>query len=204
MAGGFVFSRTDLWTLRTASLPIFGKTDHYGHHMGVKSMKRSAAEWVKRLELSPHPEGGYYREIYRSNTVIPGEALPACFGAARACCTSIYYLLERGDFSAFHRMRQDEIWHAYDGGPVRIHLLQADGDYASVQLGRSPDAEQVLQAVVPGGCWFAAEPVAEAEFALVGCTVSPGFDFADFELADRAELMQAFPGQEELIQRLTR
>ena len=167
-------------------------------------MKRSAAEWVKLLELAPHPEGGYYREVYRSVEVIPAEALPPRFGAPRNCCTSIYYLLERGNFSAFHRMRQDEIWHAYDGGAVRIHLLSEGREYESVVLGHAAGEAYELQAVVRGGCWFAAEPVAEADFALVGCTVSPGFDFADFELADRAELTQAFPGQEELIQRLTR
>ncbi|MDD2237154.1 MAG: cupin domain-containing protein [Kiritimatiellae bacterium] len=167
-------------------------------------MKVRAADWIESLELNPHPEGGYYKEVYRSEMILSAEALPARFGAPRNCCTSIYYLLERGDFSAFHRMRQDEIWHFYDGGPARIHLLLEGGVYHSILLGRVPEQGYVLQGVVPGGCWFGAEPLEETDFVLVGCTVAPGFDFADFELARRAELTAAYPEQEALIHRLTR
>ncbi len=166
-------------------------------------MKYGAADWIERFEMNPHPEGGYYKEVYRSETVIPAEALPACFGASRNCCTSIYYLLERGNFSAFHRMRQDEIWHVYDGGPIRIHLLLDGGASQGMLLGRTPERDGVPQGVVPGGCWFAAEPVEEADFVLVGCTVSPGFDFADFELARRVDLIASYPEQEALVRRLT-
>ena len=167
-------------------------------------MKFSAAEWIKRLSLEAHPEGGYYKEVYRSKEIIPADALPDRFGSARNCCTSIYYLLEQGQFSAFHRMKQDEIWHLYDGGPLQIHMLFEDGDYQTIYIGCEEDERYVLQGVAPAGCWFGAEPMADAPYALIGCTVSPGFDFADFELAKRADLLVKYPQHQALIRRLTR
>jgi uncharacterized protein len=147
-----------------------------------------AEEVVRRLGLCPHPEGGFYRETYRSGLTVD---LPD--GRRRAVSTAIHYLLPAGSWSAWHRVASDEVWHHYDGGVLRLHLL----GLGTRLLHRSDP-----QAVVPAGVWQAAEPADEA--VLCGCTVAPGFDFADFELAGADELVAAYPGDEALIRRLLR
>ena len=165
---------------------------------------RDARYWIEKLGLDPHPEGGYFRQTYRSGAVIAGEALPAGFTGARAASTAIYFLLEEKNFSAFHRLRSDEVWHFYAGDPLIVHGIEPEGRYFSILLGRDPDAGQVLQAVVPAGCWFASHVADWKSFSVVGCTVAPGFDFADFELAKRVELGARYPQHQALIERLTR
>ncbi len=165
---------------------------------------REAKYWIEKLHLEAHPEGGYFRQTYRSEMSIAREALPAGFGGARAASTAIYFLLEGKNFSAFHRLRSDEVWHFYVGDPLIVHEINAEGEYRSILLGRDPDAGQVLQAVVRAGCWFASHVADWNSFAVVGCTVAPGFDFSDFELAKRAELDARCPQHRDLIQRLTR
>jgi len=139
-----------------------------------------AHDWIARLALAPHPEGGFYREVYRADDVIPAQALPPRFPGDRSVATSIYYLLEAGNFSAFHRIRSDEIWHFYAGGPLELHLV-SEGNTRTVRLGLEADPDMAPQVVIPHGVWFAAEPCSTSEYSLVGCTVSPGFDFKDFE-----------------------
>lgn len=165
-----------------------------------------AAFWIEHLGLRPHPEGGYFRETYRAADRIAASALPARFGAARACSTAIYFLLTRDAFSAFHRIRSDELWHFYDGDTVTLAMLDPNGDgtLATASLGRDPGRGESPQVVIPAGAWFAAEIAAGGTFALVGCTVAPGFDFADFELADRAALAATYPRHRDVIERLTR
>lgn len=153
----------------------------------------SVAGLVAKLGLKEHPEGGFYREIYRSPIRVRAG------GSERSAVTCIYYLLPAGSFSAFHRLRHDELWHFLGGSPLRIHCLRAGREPWTLELG--PGRE--LQAVVPAGTWFAAEAV-EGEFSLLGCTVAPGFEFADFELAGREELAAAFPAAAGLVRRLTR
>jgi hypothetical protein len=165
---------------------------------------RDAQYWIRTLDMKRHPEGGCFRETYRAEESIPAEGLPERFGGARSFSTAIHFLLERGEFSAFHRIRSDEIWHFYDGHPLRLHVLGADGRLESPLLGRDPGRGQRLQVVVPAGAWFAAEVEDDGAFALVGCTVAPGFDFADFEMASCRDLLAAFPGQRERIVRLVR
>jgi hypothetical protein len=166
--------------------------------------EKGATYWVKRLRLEPHPEGGYFRQTYRSEITIAREALPAGFGGNRSASTAIYFLLEGKNFSAFHRLRSDEMWHFYLGAPVSVHLIDTSGKYSSIILGNDPEAGQVLQAVVPAGCWFASHVADWESFALVGCTVAPGFDFADFELGQRDALRVSYPEYGGLIERLTR
>ncbi len=164
----------------------------------------SAREWIDHLALTRHPEGGWYRETYRSRETIARTHLPARFDGDRAFATTIYYLLESGDFSALHRIRQDEGWHFYDGSPLTLHLIAADGSYSTHRLGRDLALGQEPQATVPAG-WFFAATVDEAEsFSLVGCTVAPGFDFADFEMPSREQLCRLFPHHRALIECLTR
>ena len=164
---------------------------------------KDATYWVKRLRLEPHPEGGYFRQTYRSDVTIAREALPAGFAGARAASTAIYFLLEGKNFSAFHRLRSDEIWHFYIGAPVSVHVIDTSGKYSSIILGNDPDAGQVLQAVVSAGCWFASHVSDWASFAVVGCTVAPGFDFGDFEMGMRGKLVAKYPQLSEIIWRLT-
>lgn len=154
---------------------------------------------VRRLGLRPHPEGGYYLETFRAPLVLDG--LP--HGARRPASTAIFFLLPAGAFSAFHRVRSDEVWHHYDGGPLALHIICDDGALSTIRLGRDLAAGETPQAVVPANAWQAAEPLRH-ELALCGCTVAPGFDFADFELADRGDLVTRFPAHAELVARLTR
>ncbi len=160
--------------------------------------------WIEKLGLEPHPEGGYFRQTYRSEIVIARKALPAGFTGARVASTAIYFLLDGKNFSAFHRLRSDEVWHFYVGEVLMVHVIDLAGRYSSIRLGRDPDAGEVLQAVVPAGCWFASHVADWKAFAVVGCTVAPGFDFEDFEMGKRVELAARYPLQREVIERLTR
>ncbi len=159
---------------------------------------------VAELGLQPHPEGGYFRETYRSNLTLPApweEEHPA---SQRSLSTAILFLITAGNFSAFHRIRSDECWHFYTGQSLLVHQISPDGIYTRVELGNRVPEHRVFQHVVPAGYWFASEVAANSGYALVGCTVSPGFDFRDFELAEREKLIQQYPDQSMLIERLTR
>jgi len=167
-------------------------------------MNGRAKYWIEKLELERHPEGGYFRQTYKAALVVPKSALPAGFAGARAASTAIYFLLEGENFSAFHRLRSDEVWHFYAGDPLVVQVIEPEGKCSSILLGRDPEAGQVLQAVVPAGCWFASHVADWNSFAVVGCTVAPGFDFADFEMGKREELVRTYPQHRALIERLTR
>jgi len=164
---------------------------------------RDARYWIEKLGLEPHPEGGYFRQSYKAELVVPKSALPEGFAGARAASTAIYFLLEGKNFSAFHRLRSDEVWHFYAGDPL-VHGIEPEGKYFSILLGRDLEAGQVLQTVVPAGCWFASHVPDWKSFALVGCTVAPGFEFEDFEMGKREELARAYPQHRDVIERLTR
>lgn len=159
---------------------------------------------VERFGLVPHPEGGYFKEVYRSAQRIEHPGVPAPHDAARPAGTLIYFLLQGREFSAWHRVRwSDEIWHLYAGGPLELHTIDADGRYARRVLTTDLAAGEPA-AVVPGGSWQAARLTEGSGWALGGCTVSPGFDFADFEMPGAAELKRAFPAHADVIDELTR
>ena len=166
----------------------------------------TALDYIRYLNLAPHPEGGYYKETYRALETIPYGSLPTRFAPShdRSFATAIYYLLLAGEFSAFHRINSDEVWHFYAGGLLHIHVLHPDGQYTRLHLGSNLAQGHTLQAVVPVGAWFAAEPAPGTDFALVGCTVAPGFDFKDFEMAKTTSLLPLYPEQSNLITRLCR
>lgn len=154
---------------------------------------------IRRFGLTPHPEGGYFRETYRSSS----QVTRGSSGPQRSASTAIYYLLSDGAHSAWHRIRSDEVWHFYAGDPIEVHVIDAHGVLTTHRLGNTlthPDAE--FQAVVPAGDWFAAVCTAPAGFALVGCTVAPGFEFSEFEMADVDALAAAHPEHRALIARL--
>ena len=158
---------------------------------------------INTLNLKPHPEGGYFTETYRSVGEIKQDSLDTNYQGKRNFSTCIYFLLTSNKFSAFHRIKQDEIWHFYDGAPIKIYVISETGNISTQLIGRNFDKEEVPQFVVPGGCWFAAEVINENNYSLVGCTVSPGFSFDDFELKPRKELISLFPNLEETITKLT-
>ena len=163
----------------------------------------SAEYWIEKLDLLPHPEGGCYREVYRCSESCHACGLPVRFGADRTFSTAIYFLLQAGGFSAFHRIKSDEIWHHYDGGDLEILVIHPDGDLQRVILGKQR-AEARPMVVVPHGSWFAARLSPGQGYVLCGCTVAPGFDFADFEMAARTELVRHFPQHAGVIGQLTR
>ena len=158
---------------------------------------------VQQLELQPHPEGGYYRETYRDAGLVPHSALPNRFKGDRNHSTAIYFLLPTGKFSALHRIPADEVWHFYLGGPMTVVQISPAGKVEKIVLGQDILKGQHVQHVVPAGYWFGAYPNPGTDYALVGCTVAPGFDFADFEIGQRAELLKQYPQAEFVIRQLT-
>ena len=158
----------------------------------------NASSLIHHFKMLPHPEGGCYVQTYKSEGCIPGKALPEGWGT-HAFSTGILFLLRQGEYSHLHRIRQDEMWHFYLGGPLRLALLAPDGAYSEIILGPNVLAGQHVQYVVPSGVWFGATPCSESAFSFVGCTVAPGFEFADFELAERTTLLRAFPEQAKAI-----
>lgn len=170
-------------------------------------MHHTAAYWIEHLQLTPLPsEGGMFRENYRSADVLQPAGLPARFTSPRSAMTDIFYLLAGDMFSAFHRLRSDELWHFHTGDTLLVHVITADGQYVCHRLGHAVDAGETLRVTMPSGCWFAAELADKTadQFALVSCVVAPGFEFADFELGSRAALCAQFPAHREVITRLTR
>ena len=162
----------------------------------------TANYYIDHLQLKPHPEGGFYKESYRSAGTISSSCLPSDFSGDRSFSTAIYFLLQAGDFSAFHKIKSDECWHFYEGETLLVHILQQNGFYNCIKLGRKLLDGERLQYVVPAGAWFASEPANSSFFSLVGCTVAPGFDFADFEMAHKENLLELFPQHDSLIRRL--
>ncbi len=164
----------------------------------------SIEEIIRGLNLKLHPEGGYFRETYRSDHSINEDSLTSKYKGKRNYSTCIYFLLTSDTFSAFHRIQQDEIWHFYSGSPILLHTISEIGTHSEYIIGNDFTKGQVPQLVVPGGHWFGAEVINPNDYSLVGCTVSPGFDFADFELATRQELISLFPENEMIITKLTK
>jgi len=163
-----------------------------------------ARYWIEKLRLEPHPEGGYFRQTYKAELALEAPALPSSFSGSRAVSTAIYFLLEGENFSALHRLRSDEMWHFYTGSSLTVHVIEPGGEFSSILLGSDAERGEVFQAVVKAGCWFGAEVADRKSWALVGCTVAPGFEFADFEMGKRVELLRVYPRHRELIERLTR
>ena len=156
------------------------------------------------LGLVEHPEGGYFRETYRAAETIKSAHLPERFGGDRAFSTAIFYLLAGADFSALHRIKQDEVWHFYEGSALLVHVITPGGEYKPVRLGMRLEDGETPQAVVAAGCFFGASVSDRRSYALVGCTVAPGFDFEDFEMPPRDQLIARFPQHKNIIEKLTR
>ena len=159
---------------------------------------------IEKYNLQPHPEGGWYCQTYKSSESIDAHSLPARFGGRRAFSTAIYFLLEKGNFSAFHRIKSDECWHFYAGDALHIYVIHQNGRLEIISLGGDPDKGQTFQYIVPANSWFASRPAPGSEYCFVGCTVSPGFEFKDFELGNGEILANEYPQHEEIIRQLCR
>ncbi|HEY3381882.1 MAG TPA: cupin domain-containing protein [Vicinamibacterales bacterium] len=166
-------------------------------------MRRDADGWIAALRLQPHPEGGHFAETYRSADVIPASGLPPRFGGPRACSTAIYFLLKGHQVSRLHRLKSDEMWHFYAGSAATVHVIESTGTLRELRLGPDLERGESLQVAVSAGCWFGATVEDTRSFTLMGCTVSPGFAYEDFELGDRQWLMEHYPQHRQLIERLT-
>jgi len=159
---------------------------------------------IQRHGLEPHPEGGWYKQTYKSSELIAAETLPKRFGASRVFSTAIYFLLETGNFSAFHRIKSDECWHFYAGDPLLIYIIEQTGELKVIPLGSDHEKGQSFQYVVSANCWFASRPAPQSKYCFVGCTVSPGFEFEDFELASATVLSVMYPQHKSIIMELCR
>jgi len=164
----------------------------------------TAKFWIGKLGLQKHPEGGWFREVYRSPESVPHEGLPHRFAGSRNFSTSIYFLLEEEEFSAFHRIKSDETWHYYTGTSAVEIISIENGELVKRIAGPGIEKGEQFQVTIPQSAWFAARLAGNTGFALVGCTVSPGFDFADFELAEQGRLTALFPGLKKVIEQFSR
>ncbi len=167
-------------------------------------MRPDASYWLEKLQLTSHVEGGAFREVYRSELILPRKSLPLFFQGDRSASTHIYFLLAAGQFSAFHRIAGDELWHFYYGDPLLVYEIGHNSRLTVHRLGTDPEKGESFQTVIKAGSWFASVPAPDSEYALVGCTVAPGFDFADFELAKGTALAQQYPEHADIIRALTR
>jgi len=159
---------------------------------------QTAAYWIKHLNLRPHPEGGYYKEVFRSDI----EVTRLLSAEKKQAITSIYYLLEGADFSGFHRIASDELWYFHKGSHLLIHAIDPNGNYSIHEL--SDNSSGNLSVAIKAGLWFAAEIPSKIGFALVSCAVAPGFDFSEFEMAKKHELLALYPRHHLIIDKFCR
>lgn len=157
---------------------------------------------VSKLNMKTHPEGGWYCKTYESGLMLPTSLLSGRTGE-RSCSTSIYFLISGSNFSAFHRLRSDEMWYHHSGGALAIEILDENGEHRQQVIGAVEQGYEP-QALAPAGTWFGSHLLENHGWALVGCSVSPGFDFDDFEIGNRENLISEFPRHTELIKLLTR
>lgn len=156
--------------------------------------KNRILEIINKYAMQAHPEGGYYKETYRGELEINN----------RKNATSIYFLLDGDSVSHFHSIKSDELWYYHEGDALRVHMVSPEGEYSFVDLGPQLDQGQTHQALVPANYIFGSEVLSEElNYALVGCVVSPGFDFEDFKLYKKEEMLKLIPEQRELVSRLT-
>ncbi|GGA39075.1 cupin domain-containing protein [Psychrobacillus lasiicapitis] len=159
-------------------------------------MYKDADYYIQHLGLEAHPEGGYYKSTFAS------EKTYDAFGKTRKQYTSIYFLLGEGDVSHFHRLKSDELWYFHGGSSLIVHVINEEGDYVEHKLGLDIANGESPQVLVPRNSIFGSSVVATGKFSLVGCMVSPGFDFEDFELFTQSELLEKYPQHELIIRKM--
>jgi len=160
-------------------------------------MNKDANYWIDKLRLQEHPEGGYFIETYKSQRIVNFDD----YDGDRCICTAIYYLLPGNQFSSFHRMKSDEIWHFYAGSSLTLYIIHRNGSLDEIRLGQNIDNNEVFQKVIESGSWFASFVNDPSSYSLIGCTVSPGFNYHDWELADITNLVHSYPQHRSTIER---
>lgn len=165
-------------------------------------MKPEIEQLISKFNLKPHPEGGFFGAGYRSQEFLRKDALPGRYDAPRNLYSSIYFMVTPESPSCFHRLRTDEIWHFYAGDPIELHLIWEQGRYSKIVLSAEPGNEK-FQTLVKRNTWMAAISSGERGFGLAGCTLSPGFEYTDFELADGDQLLAAYPDHEAVIRKFS-
>jgi uncharacterized protein len=163
-------------------------------------LNKYAKFWIKKLNLDEHPEGGYFANTYRSDKIIELFG----YNGTRSVCTAIYYLLTGNQFSSFHIMKSDEIWHFYSGSSLTLFIIDSKRRLNKVILGPNFDEGERFQVVVKSGCWFAVSINKKNSYSLVGCTVSPGFDYKDWKIGNRKRLTEMYPEHKKIIEKFTR
>lgn len=161
------------------------------------------SELISKFNLLPHPEGGYFAETYRSPNQFDNNQ-NGDFPSKRNWSTAIYFLLVKDSFSAFHKIKSDEVWHFYFGSPIEVIVITPTGELKKTVLGTNFNQGEVFQYTVSAGNWFGSRVKQPGEFGFVGCTVAPGFSFEDFEMPTRHDLLQQFPQHKQIILELTR
>ncbi len=164
---------------------------------------RDSKYWIEKLSLIPHREGGHFKEIYRCGESTLVKSVDTASGVLRNYSTAIYFLLRSGELNALHKIKSDEVWHFYDGSPLIVYEIDRAGKLKENILGLNVEKGESPVVVIEAGNWFCAELAETNSFTLAGCTVSPGFDFDDFELANKSELSERFPQHKEFIEKFT-
>src|SRR5689334_23825474 len=162
-------------------------------------MNKDANYWIDKLKLQEHPEGGYFIETYKSQRIVNFDD----YDGDRCICTAIYYLLPGNQFSSFHIMKSDEIWHFYSGSSLTLYIIDSKGKLKEAFLGPNISKGETFQLAVKSGSWFAASVNEKKSYSLVGCTVSPGFDYKDWEIGNRKRLAEMYPEHKQIIERYT-
>ena len=160
--------------------------------------------WINKLNLQKHPEGGFFKEVYRSSEILNHSFLPERYSTDRTFCTSIYFLLTSEEPSHFHKLHSDEIWNFYYGNTISLHLIDSEGEYRLKKLGMNFEDGENFQIIVPKYSWFGASIDKNNSYGLVGCTLAPGFEYDDFELISRQKLLELYPKYQDIIIKLTR
>lgn len=162
----------------------------------------TADQYIFKLGLEPHVEGGYFKETYRNSLTVPGANIAKNIDGERSLSTVIYFLLKSGQVSRFHQLKCDEIWFYHCGCAMTIHMIDEEGGFKSVRLGLNTEKGEMPQLLIPAGVVFGSEPAEKDLFSLVSCLVSPGFDFRDFKMFSANELIALFPRHKDVIMRL--
>jgi uncharacterized protein len=157
--------------------------------------------WIQHLDLKPHPEGGFFKEVYRSSIGVSKDDLPIGYKSSRRLSTSIYYLLRSGDISKMHRLKSDELWFFHFGSPLKVILIDPEGKKHTKILGNNPEKAEYFHILIPAGNIFAAEVMEPDFYSVISCVVSPGFEYDDFEMFEKDDLIQAYPKHTDLFEK---